>query len=244
MTVVTRAFVILAALCVAPAFVFPNAFAADSAELERLAGGIFRIEAGDAHGRTLLGSGVLVAPQTLVTNCHVVGDASVIVITGAATRLPARLVRAHVERDLCLLNVPGIDGVVVTLGNTATQAPGDAITAVGFPRGSPVIASAGRIEGLFRYDGAGRVVQGSAAFGGGKSGGALYDSAGKLIGILTFKARAGGPFHFAVPVEWVVALMHDAAPRAAAGGKPFWQLPRERQPVFLRAVSLAGTTRQ
>lgn len=203
---------------------------------------VFRVEATDAGGQTTRGSGVLVAPHTIVTSCHVVLNAHDIVLTSTAARQPAQLVRAHVERDLCLLDARGVDGTPVALGATGHQAVGRAITAVGFPGGGALSVSRGRIEGLYRYDGAGRVVQGSAAFGAGNSGGALFDEAGQLIGVLTFKARAGGPFHFAVPAEWVSELLnHAAAPGNVAGAKPFWQRPREQQPTFLRAASLAAS---
>jgi hypothetical protein len=130
----------------------------------------------------------------------------------------------------------------VILGNTADKQAGEPITAVGYAAGEPLTRSRGHIEGLFSYDGAARVVQGSAAFNAGKSGGGLFDKDGRLIGILTFKCRAGGPYHFAVPAEWVEALMRDdsGASRALAE-KPFWQHTGEKQPVFVRAASLAAT---
>lgn len=42
----------------------------------------------------------------------------------------------------------------------------------------------------------GRVVQTSADFDRGASGGGLFDRQGRLVGILTFKASSGGNFHF------------------------------------------------
>lgn len=234
-----RGFALLGVLLILPRWWVAVAAADDVALLDALGRSVFRIEAQDGRGQIVRGSSVLVAPHTLVTNCHVVLHARDIVVTSLAARPIAHLVRAQGARDLCLLHAPGVDGMPVALGATADAALGDAVTAVGFARGGVLGVSHGRVEGLYRYDGAGRVIQGSAAFGAGKSGGALLDREGKLIGILTFKARAGGPFHFAVPVEWVVVLMQDTS---ATHGQatPFWQSPRERQPVFLRAAALAA----
>lgn len=200
---------------------------------------MYRVEATDRAGRLNLGSGVMVAPHTLVTNCHTLSNARDIQVIGAAARVPARLIRAHNERDLCLLSVPGLQSDVASLGSTADREMGETVLAVGFPMGGSLTVNRGHIEGLFTYRGSGRVIQGSAYFSFGKSGGALFDGHGKLIGILTFKCRAGGPYHFSVPVEWVKNLMDDHANTAKMyTGKPFWQHTDERQPRFLRAASL------
>ena len=198
-------------------------------------------------GRTQSGSGVLVAPHMVVTNCHTIWNAHSISVTGAAGAVPAHLVRTHAERDLCLLNAPRLTGIPVALGSTAGKQAGDLIIAIGYPAGATVTISTGHIEGLFTYQGPGRVIQGSAYFSPGKSGGGLFDQHGSLIGILTFKCNAGGPYHFAVPAEWVDNLLHEghdknpvAKPASAPAGKPFWQHTDARQPLFLRAASLSA----
>jgi S1-C subfamily serine protease len=213
--------------------------AAEPLDLQRLSASVFRIEASENSGRLHSGSGVMVGADSVITNCHTIRNAQAIHVTGATTRVPARLVRANAERDLCLLSVPGLKGSVVTMGSTTEKRVGEPLVAVGFPAGRSLTVSRGHIEGLFTYQGSGRVVQGSAYFSFGKSGGALFDENGWLIGILTFKCRGGGPYHFSVPVEWVKALMDDGSHAPLApGDKPFWQYTDERQPVFLRAASL------
>jgi len=180
----------------------------------------------------------MVGASTLITNCHTLANARDIHVKGAQSRTSARIIRANSERDLCLLYVPGLKGTVATLGSTADKHVGEALIAVGFPSGGSLTISHGHIEGLFTYQGAGRVVQGSAYFSFGKSGGALFDERGKLIGILTFKCRAGGPYHFSVPVEWAKSLIEDTTESAISfDDKAFWQHTDERQPVFLRAAS-------
>lgn len=215
------------------------ATAASFADIERLGSSVFRLVASDGAGRTHSGSGVMIAQNTVVTNCHVVLRAHEIRVTVPSGRLRAQLIRAHIEHDLCLLSVPGLTGQVVTLGNTSRKHEGDSIVAVGFAKGADLTATRGHIEGLFTYKGAGRVVQGSASFSPGKSGGGLFDEQGTLIGILTFKCLAGGPFHFAVPVEWVKILMRDTSSLVSTiAEKPFWKYTDQRQPIFLRAASL------
>jgi S1-C subfamily serine protease len=216
--------------------------AAQSLNLQRLAESVFRVEARDDAGRVHSGSAVMVAPHNLVTNCHTIANAQTITVTGVSGSVLAHLVRAHAERDLCLLSAPRLNGAVVALGSTEDKRAGEHIVAVGYPAGATLTVSSGHIEGLFTHQGNGRVIQGSAYFSAGKSGGGLFDRRGSLIGILTFKCRAGGPYHFAVPAEWVQSLVHDD-PRstAAFNGAPFWRHTDERQPMFLRAAALSAT---
>lgn len=219
-----------------------GALALEPSDMERLGASIVRIEAHDGFGRVNSGTGIVVAPHTLITNCHVVANARIIDATGATGRYAARLVRAHTVRDLCLLDAPGLEAAAINLGATTEKRAGDTISAVGYPAGSALTWSHGKIEGLFPVNGAGRVVQGSAIFNPGASGGGLFDGEGRLIGVLTFKLRASGPYHFAVPVEWLVSLMQqdDSATVPVFADKPFWQHTDQRQPVFLRAASLSA----
>lgn len=214
----------------------------EALDMQRLADSVFRVEARDGAGRVHSGSAVMVTSHSLVTNCHTIADAHTISLTGpSGNRVPAQLLRAHAERDLCLIGAPRLKGTAAALGSTEDKQVGDTIVAVGYPAGATLTVSSGHIEGLYTYRDAGRVVQGSAYFSPGKSGGGLFDKRGALIGILTFKCRAGGPYHFAVPAEWVDALLHDnAQPAAAARATPFWQHTDERQPMFLRAAALSA----
>ena len=206
-----------------------------------LADSVFRIEARGTAGHLHSGSGVLISPHSLVTNCHTILHARTISVAGPSGRVPAHLVRAHTDRDLCLLSAPLLNGTPVSLGSTEDKRAGEPIVAMGYPVGATLTTSSGHIEGLFTYQGKGRVVQGSAYFSPGKSGGGLFDKRGLLIGILTFKCRAGGPYHFAVPAEWIETLLHDIArPSQASSGTPFWQHTDERQPMFLRAAALSA----
>lgn len=87
---------------------------------------------------------------------------------------------------------------------------------------------------MHAYDGA-RVIQTSAAFEPGASGGGLFDTSGRLIGILTFRSVAGGDFHYAVPTEW---LAHAAAPHSPEATQAFWERTGKRQPYFMQAAAL------
>jgi hypothetical protein len=118
---------------------------------------------------------------------------------------------------------------------------GDPVFAVGYPRGGEITISSGRIKGLHSID-EGRLLQVSAPFDHGQSGGAIFNADGKLIGIAAFKAVLGGDFHFALPLSWIEDEILSSevgdAPKAKTGGMAFWERPRREQPLPLQAASL------
>ena len=146
--------------------------------------------------------------------------------------MPATLKEQNVSRDVCFLDAPGLrEGAAPRRSGVV---PGQKIYAVGFPAQTDLTITQGEVIALHDYDRA-TVIQVSAPFHYGSSGGGLFDGEGRLVGMLTFKARAGGSFHFAVPVAWL-----DMGRRVDHIGSttPFWRRDSTHLPHFLRAASL------
>ena len=216
----------------------------DRATLFTLSASVLKIEARRAQGGYSLGSGVVVANDTIVTNCHVTRDAlSVSVLRGSA-RWVADLQRSDFDHDLCLLHVPGLQGDVVPLGRAERLAPGQTVTALGYTGGLGIQTSEGEVLGLHRLDGA-RVIRSSNWFSSGASGGGLFDADLRLVGILTFRLRGGEAHYFSAPAEWLRAML-DAPPGegwravepARSAPPAYWQKPVVEQPRFLKAALL------
>lgn len=192
-----------------------------------------------AGGDTELGSAVAIAHDRLVTNCHVIRDAERIEIDLAGERHPAMADLRDTYRDLCFLTVPDMHFPPVPMIETGQTRVGMNVMAAGYPGGEFAV-SEGKIVGLHscECDG-GRVIQTSAAFDRGASGGGLFDQAGRLIGILSFKSSNGGNFHFALPVGW---LRHMASHRIEplTGGATFWEKPGRESSYFLAACDLGA----
>ena len=140
--------------------------------------------------------------------------------------------RRDIHHDLCVLSLPGIAPEVASAAAPDEPRIGQFVYAMGYPNGGKLAISGGEVMGLHAYDGA-KVIRMSAPFDHCASGGALLDRDGRLLGILTFKVRAGGVYYFAVPVEWLAAK-----PDATEAEQAFWEGPRESQPYFLRALAL------
>ncbi|MCP5277917.1 MAG: trypsin-like peptidase domain-containing protein [Thiobacillus sp.] len=190
-------------------------------------------------GVTELGSAVPLAANRMVTNCHVLRDAAHIEVKldGLTRQATADLHDAY--RDLCFLTVPGQHTEAMPMIDVGETRVGLDVVAVGYPEGQFAV-SPGRIVGLHHCEcDGGKVIQTSARFERGASGGGLFDLQGRLVGILTFKAKAGGNFHFALPVGWLRHVAMEGL-QPISGAKSFWENPGRESGYFLAACDLGA----
>lgn len=242
----------LLSLFLLPALAVPPQMAhaaLDQAAYVSLAASVLRVEAPRPRGGYAFGSAVAIAPDKVVTNCHVTREAQQIHVLRAGLRWPVQWQASDLRRDLCLLQVPGLQAQPVTLGHAATLAIGQQVTALGYTGGLGIQNSAGEVVQLHRHDGA-QVIQSTNWFSSGASGGGLFDDDGRLVGILTFRLRGGESHYFAAPVEWVLQMMKDSARGnfrqvmpLDTRQLPYWQAGPAQQPRFLQAAALAGSQR-
>jgi hypothetical protein len=208
----------------------------------QLAPSVLKIEAA-LPGRYGIGSAVVVGQELLVTSCHVTRQARAIEVLRAGLRHPVRGQRVDVEHDLCLLHAPGLDAPAATLGSADALSLREPVLAIGFTGGLGLQFSEGEVVGLHRMDG-GPVIQSSNWFSSGASGGGLFDSGGRLVGVLSFRLRGADAHYYSAPVEWLRPLLERAAapagpPVAPFTGLTFWERRDGAQPHFLRAAALA-----
>ncbi|MFL6622093.1 MAG: tetratricopeptide repeat-containing serine protease family protein [Sulfurifustis sp.] len=204
----------------------------------RLAPSVFKIEAYSRNGGVSVGSGVLVRPGLVVTNCHVTRQAVSIQIVKQGSRWDAHAQVSDVEHDVCLLEAPEITGTVASMNGSRPHV-GQRVIAVGYVGGLAPQLSGGEVQALYRYDG-GQVIQSTAWFNSGASGGGLFDQDGELIGIIAFRHQ-GGDYHFALPVDWIYSNLDLEQARAVTPlgqGVAFWQRNGDGQPYFLKAAAL------
>lgn len=216
----------------------------DPAMLIGLSASVLRIEVQRVQGGFSLGSGVVVAPEKIVTNCHVTRDALAINVLRGSVRWLATSQLSDVHHDLCLLRVPGLQAKVVTLGRSDQLKPGQRVNALGYSGGMTMQDSQGEVLALHRFDGS-DVIQSSNWFRSGASGGGLFDENLRLVGILTFRLRGDEAQYFAAPAEWIRGML-DAPNQAGYSDVvpdrsqelAYWQRPVVEQPRFLKAAQL------
>lgn len=218
----------------APAFLGLALAAGAAAALEpealfsKVSGSVWAVRTFDAQERPLrAGSAVVIAAGRLVTNCHVLAKASSFVIKQDNVTYGATLEFPDPARDLCQIKVANFTAPPVVLAPAGSARVGQRVYAVGNPRGLENTLSEGILSGLRGGGGAGepeaRLLQTTAAISPGSSGGGLFDSEGRLLGITSFGARDGGSLNFAMPVEFLAELparakaMLEARAREPAG---------------------------
>ena len=162
------------------------------------------------------GGGVVVnTPNQVATNCHVVDESpnSIRVYKGENRRAvrdksySAEIVAGDRERDVCILSVPGLWGIPASIRTAGELEIGEAVYAVGTPKGFDFSISNGIVSQLREgEDGKAPLIQTSAAISPGSSGGGLFDSQGRLVGLTTWKIREGENLNFAIPVDWALEL--------------------------------------
>ena len=225
-----------------PATLHAGADTHDPNYIARISVFVVKVHAHSAQGKTALGSGVMVGPGEVVTNCHVTRNADSIVVRKGGIWLNVQSQRANMGRDLCLLQVPATEAIPpAPLRSVNDIAPGQTVYSVGFPGGAGSMFANGKIHGLHGFDGS-KVIETTTGFNLGASGGALFDDAGRLLGLTTFRARGSRDSHFyAIPSDWVDDLRRQppevVAPLDGAL-QPFWGETRTRQPYFLQAAPL------
>ncbi|PIE31206.1 2-alkenal reductase, partial [candidate division KSB3 bacterium] len=151
----------------------------------------------------------------IVTNYHVISDASRIQVTMADhTTWKAVLVGAAPDKDLAVLQIsaPGQHLRPIPIGTSKDLLVGQKVFAIGNPFGLDQTITSGIISALGREitSVTGRKIQGviqtDAAINPGNSGGPLLDSAGRLIGVNTAIYSPSGAYAgigFAVSVDEV-----------------------------------------
>lgn len=234
-----------AATALLAGLVVPHARALEGAELVQVGQSIVKVEALRTQGGYSLGSGVVVAEDRVVTNCHVTRDAGQVNVLRGGLRYTAEAQASDTLHDLCVLAVPRLSAPAVALADQTPQ-PGQSVSAIGFTGGLGLQHSPGQVVALHRYDGA-QVIQSSNWFTSGASGGGLFTDTQQLAGVLTFRLRGGNAHYFSAPVAWLRPLLAEGAlqPIAPLQGQPqpFWEQPVAAQPRFLQAAVFARERR-
>lgn len=203
------------ALPAAPALPAPPAVPAPPAledVLTRVMPAVVLVEASGSRG-----SGFFVAPDTLLTNVHVVGSSSSVTIRRMnGETMPARVAQTAPQVDIAVLKLATADRAqtVLTLGSAFDARVGQEVVAIGSALGLLQNTVTRGIVSAVRQTGDATLVQTDAAVNPGNSGGPLLDRAGRVLGITTmgFSGRQG--LNFAVAIDHARALLEGKPPSA------------------------------
>jgi serine protease Do len=192
------------------------------------------------------GSGFIIdANGTIVTNNHVVKDATSVEVTlSDGTDLTAKVIGRDPRTDIAVLKVDaGHKLPYIQLGNSTDVEPGQWVVAMGNPFGLGGSVTAGIVSALGRDIGDGpydQFIQVDAPINKGNSGGPLFTQDGKVVGMNTaILSPTGGSvgIGFAIPsnmINTVVAQLEQS------GHVTRGYIGVEAQPVSATMVKAMG----
>ncbi len=205
--------------------------------LHKVSKHVVKVNVALANGRFGSGSGVVIAKDRIVTNCHVVANALGISVTVNGTALQATAITPDWYHDVCLVKVEGIDAPIATMGSSKALQYEQPVFAIGYPNFSPApVSTSGQVKGLFKMDDS-VIIRASSTFRLGASGGGVFDEQGHLVGVITLKSPGRHAYYYNMPVEWVKTLLSQPEQAINATPSPaFWAGPADQWPFFMRVV--------
>ncbi|WP_232415342.1 MULTISPECIES: S1 family peptidase [Methylotenera] len=215
-----------------------SAWAVPTAEMvSDLNNSVLRVKVKLPNGNLGLGSAVVIAKNEVITNCHVVTDATNIAVIVNGEPHAATAIKADWHHDLCMLTVENLDAPVVKLGASKDLQYEESVFTIGYPdETKQPVSTFGAVKGLFPMDDS-VIIRASSPFRLGASGGGAFDDTGNLVGIITLKSRGDTAYFYYMPVEWVQALMSKPAQSLGVKSeKPFWAMDVKQRPYFMQVV--------
>ena len=187
-------------------------------QITRLKKAVVIVTTYDERGKPLLqGSGFFIDSGQVVTNFHVIKNASQIrVETFNRTISTVKSILATDEKsDLALMRVdsPSPHLTILSIKTTA-PAEGESVTVISNPQGSQWKVTRGSIGLLWEFQGFGERLQISATISPGSSGGPVLNARGEVVGIAAMYFNSVEDLNFAVPVERLQALQLKASAQA------------------------------
>ena len=200
------------------------------------------------------GSGVIVDADNgyIVTNAHVVQNASEITITLVDDiELKAEVVGADERSDVAVLKVTsGKLPAEIALADSSKLQVGDFVIAIGNPFGLQHTVTSGIVSALGRSginrDALEDFIQTDAAINPGNSGGALVSLDGELVGInsVILSSQGGGNIGigFAIPANMVRAIMEQLIEHGEVNRGQLGVVTINLTPDFRKSLGLAENT--
>lgn len=186
------------------------------------------------HG---FGTGVAITKDHIVTNCHVLTNANGISISKWGVEYPPVSLQADWKHDLCILKFEWADLKPVSMADADTLQYEQAVISISMPSDSPApYIELSTVKALYPMDD-GEVIRTKAAFAIGASGSPVFNYAGNLVGISTFKSPGRNAYFYNMPVKWVKALLQTKPFKLNADHDlPFWDAPENARPFFMQIV--------
>ena len=162
------------------------------------------------HAGNSLGSGFAIGENCIITNAHVVDNASSIsVSTYSGDIFEAAVFACDEELDLAVLVVLDAEFSPLPVADIDACRIGDDIYTIGAPKSMTYTLTKGVISAKQRMIRANEYIQIDAAINAGNSGGPLLNDSGEVLGVNTLKMSDSEGIGLAIPMRIVCAFLSD-----------------------------------
>ena len=228
-----RGFILLAVLL---SYIQP-ALALDQAKILKSLQSVVMIRGYNANGGLAYGSGVVVAENKVITNCHIFRSTKEPWVSRGEDSYEITSVQADRWHDLCLVSTYNLPFKPAPIGRGNNIKRGQEVLAIGHSNGVPApLTSAGLVKSTYEFEG-GKVIRSSAKFLMGASGSGIFDLEGNLLGINTFKTPGRPAYFYSLPIEWLANLEKlPVETKFPITGKAFWEEEDNNKPFFMQVA--------
>ncbi|MBA3696733.1 MAG: trypsin-like peptidase domain-containing protein [Methylotenera sp.] len=228
-----RSLLLLAALI---SYTQPS-FALDQAKIFHAMQSVVMVRGYNASGGLSYGSGVIVAKDKVISNCHIFRNTKQPWISRGEDTFAIVSVQADKWHDLCLLTTFNLPGDPAPIGKGNDLKRGQGVLSIGHSNGVPTpLTSEGTIKSTYEFEG-GKIIRSTAQFRMGASGSGIFDLEGNLLGINTFKTPGKQAYFYSLPIEWLASLGKlPAETQFPVVGKAFWEEDDDKKPYFMQVA--------
>jgi serine protease Do len=199
---------------------------------------VVKVNVSNKEGNHGVGSGVVVKKDHIVTNCHVIADAQGINVNKYGNSYTPHAIIADWKNDVCILKFKYLELDPVELSSNDSLEYETKVFGKRYG-GNTVKAhtSFGRVKGIHQVNSY-KIIQSSAWFAMGASGGGLFNYKGELLAITTFKTAGNTAFYYSMPVEIIKEMLANGKETSVTAQPelPFWDAPTENQPFFMQII--------
>ena len=171
-----------------------------------------RVMSYEMSGRAVpLGLAVAIEPGAMLTTCHAIPASSQLVVRHGADALSANLSVTDEVLDLCRLTVTGLNARAVEVAADEPKA-GDKIFTLGVNAAGEYALTEGTVTQT-RMAQSVKLLEVSMPIAPGASGGPVFDTFGRLVGIATTPHRHGANLNVAISSAWISQMRTRGRPQ-------------------------------
>lgn len=210
------------------------AIAANQEKILSASQSVVMIRGYNANGGLAYGSGVVIAKDKVITNCHIFRSTKEPWVARGEDTYQITSVQADRYHDLCLVTA-SLPFKAVSIGDITTTRRGQEVLSIGHSNGVPApLTSFGTIKANYAFDG-GKIIRSTAQFRMGASGSGLFDGDGNLLGINTFKTPGKPAYFYSLPTAWFANVAKQPVETIfPIDGKTFWEEDDAKKPFFMQ----------